>query len=74
MTSKREIIRSAAERLHADEAARRQARRLRRRATRARALRGNNDPMLYDVQFNTAHLSVAEVAGAITQIVRARST
>jgi cytidylate kinase len=41
---------------------------------RARYLRhhfgcDNNDPMLYDAQFNTAHLSVAEVASAITQIV-----
>ena len=45
---------------------------------RARYLRhhfgcDNNDPMLYDVQFNTAQLSVGEVAGAITHIVHARS-
>jgi cytidylate kinase len=41
---------------------------------RARYLRhhfgcDNNDPMIYDAQFNTARLSVAEVASAITQIV-----
>ncbi|MDB5215578.1 MAG: Cytidylate kinaselike family [Myxococcaceae bacterium] len=44
---------------------------------RARYLRhhfgcDNNDPMLYDAQFNTAHLSVAEVASAITEIVQVR--
>jgi cytidylate kinase len=44
---------------------------------RARYLRhhfgaDNNDPMLYDVQFNTAHLSVAELASTITQLVRGR--
>ena len=49
-----------------------------RDAQRARYLRhhfgcDNNDPMLYDAQFNTAQLSVAEVASAITQIVRVRS-
>ena len=49
-----------------------------RDAQRARYLRhhfgcDNNDPMLYDVQLNTAHLAVAELAAAITQIVRARS-
>jgi cytidylate kinase len=43
---------------------------------RARYLRhhfsaDNNDPMLYDVQFNTARLSVAEVASAIAQMVAA---
>ncbi|MDB4937582.1 MAG: Cytidylate kinaselike family [Labilithrix sp.] len=50
----------------------------RRDAQRARYLRhhfgaDNNDPTLYDVQFNTAHLSVAEVASAIAQIVRGRT-
>jgi cytidylate kinase len=45
---------------------------------RARYLRhhfgcDNNDPMLYDVQLNTERLAVAEIAAAITQIVRARS-
>ena len=49
----------------------------RRDGQRARYLRhhfgcDNNDPMLYDVQFNTAQLSVAEVAGAIAQLVNAR--
>jgi cytidylate kinase len=42
---------------------------------RARYLRHHfgadiNDPTLYDVQFNTARLSVAAVASAVTQIVR----
>lgn len=42
---------------------------------RARYLRQHfgadiNDPTLYDVQFNTARLSVAKVASAVTEIVR----
>jgi cytidylate kinase len=44
---------------------------------RARYLRhhfgaDNNDPTLYDVQFNTAHLAIPDIASAVTQIVRAR--
>lgn len=33
----------------------------------------NNDPLLYDVQFNTARLPVAEIAGALTHVVRGRA-
>lgn len=49
-----------------------------RDAQRARYLRhhfgaDNNDPTLYDVQLNTNHLELAELAGALTQMVRARA-
>ncbi|HSO32045.1 MAG TPA: hypothetical protein VLT33_06000, partial [Labilithrix sp.] len=49
-----------------------------RDSQRARYLRhhfgaDNNDPTLYDVQLNTNHLALAELAGALTQMVRART-
>jgi cytidylate kinase len=45
---------------------------------RARYLRhhfgcDNNDPMLYDLQINTAHLAVGDVAAAITSLIQNRA-